>query len=159
MKRKEEEQKKMCTNVIGSCLHHLSIKFECKEEYKTSEFTFTRSPQRHFPHSTALMADLTTDGLWAIKQAIYWIYGTQEFQKNCPYPSQLCDGEEKVNLKDLRISPEAAIKLRYNLCHCFKGHSPKTADEMCSHHTLIPFVHCWKKYVDISWNIFEFSLS
>lgn len=71
MKRKEEEQKKMCTNFIGSCLHHHSIKFECKEENKTSAFTFTKSPQRHLPHSTALMADLTTDGLWAIKQTIY----------------------------------------------------------------------------------------
>lgn len=100
----------MCTNFIVSCLHHHGIKFEFKVENQTSVFTFTKSPQRHLPHSTALMTVLTTDGLWAIKQAIYWIYGTSEFQKNCPYPSQLCEGEEKVNLKDLGISPASSNK-------------------------------------------------
>lgn len=75
----------------------------------------------------------------------------------CPYPSQLC--EEKVNLKDLHISPEAAIKPWYNSCHCFKGHSFKIADEMYSHYALIRFVRCWKKYVDISRNKLEFSFS
>ncbi len=50
IKRKEEEQKKMCTNFIGSCLHYRHIKFECKEDKKTSVFTLKKiSPKAIAP--------------------------------------------------------------------------------------------------------------
>ncbi len=72
IKRKEEEQKKMCkkTSLVLACII-VTLNLNARKRKRPQCSPLKKSPQRQLPHSTALIADLTSDGLWAIKQTIY----------------------------------------------------------------------------------------